>query len=81
MEQLFTKGVTAREFSRFVAPSVVMLLFIAFYYVIDSIFVSNFVGSNALAAMSIAYPVQSIVWGVSVMLAAGSSAIVAIKMG
>lgn len=81
MEHLFDKEVKLSTFVKFVTPSVIMLIVIGLYYIIDSIFVANFVGSDALAAMSIVYPVQGLVWGVSVMLAAGSSAIVAIKMG
>lgn len=81
MEHLFDKGVKLGTFVKFVLPSVIMLVVIGLYYTIDSIFVANFVGSDALAALSIAYPLQGLVWGVSVMLAAGSSAIVAIKMG
>ena len=81
MEHLFGREVKLGTFVKFVAPSVVMLVVIGLYYTIDSIFVSNFVGSDALASLSIVYPIQGLVWGISVMLAAGSSAIVAIKMG
>ncbi|MBC6678581.1 MATE family efflux transporter [Zhenpiania hominis] len=81
MEHLFDKEVRLGNFVKFVTPSVIMLVVIGLYYIIDSIFVSNFVGSDALASLSIVYPIQGIVWGVSVMLAAGSSAVVAIKMG
>lgn len=81
MEHLFDKEVKLGTFVKFVAPSVVMLVVIGLYYTVDSIFVSNFVGSDALASLSIVYPIQGLVWGISVMLAAGSSAIVAIKMG
>lgn len=58
-----------------------MMLVIAVKYNMDSILVSNILGENALAALSIAYPAQGIMWGVSIMLASGSSALVAIKMG
>ena len=81
MEHLFEEGVTARKFARFVAPSVVMLVFIALYYLIDAFFVANFISSDALAAINIVYPITGLGWGLSIMLAAGSSAIVAIKMG
>lgn len=81
MEHLFDNGVKTGTFVKFVTPSVIMLVVIGLYYTIDSIFVSNFVGSDALASLSIVYPIQGLVWGISVMLAAGSSAIVAIKMG
>lgn len=81
MEHLFDKEVRLRKFVGFVTPSVIMLVVIALYYIIDSIFVANFVGSDALASLSIVYPIQGLVWGISVMLAAGSSAIVAMRMG
>lgn len=81
MEHLFDQEVKVKKFVGFVVPSVIMLVVIGLYYTIDSIFVSNFVGSDALASLSIAYPIQGLVWGISVMLAAGSSAVVAMKMG
>ena len=58
-----------------------MMLVIALKYNMDSILVSNILGEDALASLSIAYPVQGIMWGVSIMLASGSSALVAIKLG
>lgn len=81
METVFSDRVTPKKFIKFVWPSVLMMVVIGLYYNIDSIFVANFVGEKALAALSISYPVQGIMWGVAVMLASGSSAIVAIKMG
>ena len=81
MEHLFDQGVTARKFAGFVFPSVIMLVFIALYYLIDAIFVANYVSSDALASINIVYPITGLGWGISIMLAAGSSALVAIKMG
>ena len=81
MDDIYTGKITIKKFVKFVWPSVLMMLIIALYYGMDSIFVANLAGEEALAALSIAYPVQGIIWGISVMLASGSSAIVAIKMG
>lgn len=81
MEHLFDHGVTVKKFTGFVMPSVIMLVFIALYYLIDAIFVANFVSSDALAAINIVYPITGLSWGISIMMAAGSSALVAIKMG
>lgn len=81
MEHLFDDGVTVKRFFGFVSPSVIMLLVIGLYSVVDSIFIANCVNTHALAALNIVYPVFGFIWGVSVMLAAGSSALVAIKMG
>lgn len=81
MEEAFSKHITRKKFTRFVVPSVIMELVLGVYYLIDTLFVSIFVGKNALATISIAYPVIGIMWGFSVMLACGSSALVAIDMG
>lgn len=81
MGDIFTGEITRKNFIKFVWPSILMMLVIALYFGMDSVLVANFIGEDALAAMSIAYPVQGLMWGISVMLAAGSSAIVAIKMG
>lgn len=81
MEDIFTGEITRKNFIKFVWPSVLMMVVIALYYGMDSVLVANLLGEEALAALSIAYPVEGIMWGVSVMLASGSSAIVAIKMG
>jgi len=81
MSSIFTSDITTKNFIKFVWPSILMMLVIAVKYNMDSILVSNILGENALAALSIAYPVQGIMWGVSIMLASGSSALVAIKMG
>ncbi len=81
MGDIFTSEITRKNFISFVWPSIVMMLVIAVKYNMDSILVANMLGETALAAVGIAYPVQGLMWGVSVMLASGSSALVAIKMG
>lgn len=81
MSDIYSQEITKKNFINFVWPSIVMMLVIAVRYNIDSILVANMLGEVALAAVGIAYPVQGMMWGVSVMLASGSSALVAIRMG
>lgn len=81
MSDIFTSEITKKNFIHFVWPSVLMMVFIAIYYGMDSVLVANMMGEGPLAALSIAYPVQGIQWGMTIMMASGSSAIVAIKMG
>lgn len=76
----------AQEFNvisllRFVAPTVVMLVFMSLYQMVDAVFVSKFVGENALSALNIVYPFPSVVIAVSIMLATGGSAVIARNMG
>lgn len=51
------------------------------YTIIDGIFVSRLVGSNALSAVNIVYPVISLLIACGIMLSTGGSAIVARQMG
>ena len=45
---------------RFVFPSVVMMIFTSVYGVVDGLFVSNYVGKAAFAAVNLIIPVLKI---------------------
>lgn len=81
MEELFSKKQNYLQFLKFVAPSIATMIFLSFYTTIDGFFVSRFVNSNALASINIVIPITCVVFGVSVMLATGSGALVGIKLG
>lgn len=80
-KDIFEGKLTGKAYANFVWPSILMMVVLSLYYTIDSIFVANLVGEEGLAAINIAYPLQGIMWGLAVMLAAGSSALVGIEMG
>lgn len=80
------KNPLAKEFHtlsliRFAFPSMVMMVFMGLYTIIDTIFVARFVDTNALSSINIVCPVINIIVGLGTMLATGGSAIVAKKMG
>ncbi|WP_243159351.1 MATE family efflux transporter [Clostridium sp. SM-530-WT-3G] len=62
-------------------PTATMMVFFAVYSIVDGMFVSRFVGSNALSAVNIVYPLISLLIGISVMFATGGNAIVSRLMG
>ncbi|CEN24819.1 MATE family efflux transporter [Paraclostridium sordellii] len=66
---------------KYTFPTVVMMVFFSLSTIIDGIFISRYVGANALSATNIVYPVINILIGVSVMFATGGNAIVAKFMG
>lgn len=66
---------------RFALPSMVMMVFMSLYTIIDGIFISRLVGSKALSATNIVYPVINILIAVGIMLASGGSAVIARKLG
>lgn len=66
---------------KFALPSMVMMVFMSLYTIIDGIFVSRFVGSEALSAINIVFPVLNVLIAVGIMLASGGSAVIAKKFG
>ena len=66
---------------RFALPTMVMMIFMSLYSIIDGIFISRLLGTNALSAANIVYPVISIVFAVGIMLSTGGSALIAKKLG
>ena len=65
----------------FAFPTIITMIFMGLYTIVDTIFVSRFVNTNALSALNIVCPVINLIVGLGTMLATGGSAIVARKMG
>ena len=65
----------------FTIPTMIMMVFLSLYTIIDGIFVSRFVGQDALSAINITLPLSTLTWGIAIMFATGGSAIVAKKLG
>jgi putative MATE family efflux protein len=70
-----------KKLIRFVLPSVVMMVFTSIYGVVDGLFISNFVGSDAFTAVNIVYPFAMILGGVGFMVGTGGTALVAKTLG
>lgn len=66
---------------RFAAPTIIMMIFMGLYTIVDTIFVSQFVNTDALSALNIVCPVINITVGLGTMIATGGNAIVSRKMG
>ena len=72
---------TYKKLLRFVLPSIVMMIFTSIYGVVDGLFVSNFVGKTAFAAINLVMPFIMILGGVGFMIGTGGSALVAKTLG
>ena len=73
--------VTGRNILRFAFPTIVMTVFNTFYTMVDGLFVSNLIGTDALSAINLTAPAVGLITAVSGMLATGGSAVVMRKMG
>lgn len=72
---------TYRKLLRFTLPSVIMMVCTSIYCVVDGVFVSNFVGSDAFAAVNLIMPFLMVLGAVGFMLGTGGSALVAYTLG
>ncbi|MBE6627963.1 MAG: MATE family efflux transporter [Ruminococcaceae bacterium] len=66
---------------RFTVPSMIMMVFTSIYGVVDGIFVSNFVGKTAFAAVNLIMPFLMLFGAIGFMIGTGGSALVAKTMG
>ncbi|MBR5661705.1 MAG: MATE family efflux transporter [Bacteroidales bacterium] len=62
-------------------PSIMMMLVESIYAVVDGLFVSNFVGTSAFAALNIIWPAVMLVGALGLMVGTGGSALVSKTMG
>ena len=72
---------TYKRLLRFVLPSIIMMIFTSIYGVVDGLFVSNFAGKAAFAAVNLIMPVPILLGALGFMLGTGGSAIVAKTLG
>ena len=80
-DNALSQDFSAISLLRFAFPTIAMMIFTGLYTIVDTIFVSRFVNTNALSSINIVCPIINITVGLAAMLATGGSAIIARKMG
>lgn len=80
-QNAYEKPVTLGNILKFAIPTIAMTVFMSFYAMVDGLFVSNLIGTDALSAINLTAPVIQLVTAVSTMLATGGSAVIMRKMG
>ena len=81
MNNSLAKEFDLKSLLRFSAPSIAMMVFTSLYTIVDGIFVSNLVGTDALSAINICYPLLSLFYAISIMFSTGGCAVVSIQLG
>ena len=81
MNNPLSRKITFFSVLKFTLPTIVMMMFMSFYTMIDGMFVSRLIGTSALSAVNIVYPLLNIVIALAIMLGTGGSAIIARRMG
>ena len=70
-----------KKFCRFVIPSIISMWIFALYTMVDGIFVARGVGEYALAAVNLSMPYTIFIFSVGLMMATGTSTLMAIFLG
>lgn len=81
MQIQLSEHFTYKKLIKFTIPTIVMMIFTSIYGVVDGIFVSNCVGSEAFAAVNLIMPVLMILGAIGFMIGTGGSAIVSKTIG
>lgn len=72
---------TYRKLIKFTIPTIIMMIFTSIYGIVDGIFVSNCVGSDAFAAVNLIMPALMILGTIGFMIGTGGSALVSKILG
>lgn len=72
---------TYKKLIKFTIPTIIMMIFTSIYSVIDGIFVSNCIGSDAFAAINLIVPALMILGTIGFMVGTGGSALVSKTIG
>ncbi len=81
MNSPLAKNFNMIKLLKYTMPSMIMMVFMSTYSIIDGVFVSTFVGEGALAAVNLVMPLLGIVMAVGLMFATGGNAIIAKLLG
>lgn len=69
-----------RKLGQFTLPTITMMIVTSLYSVIDGIFVSNVLGSEAFAAVNLIFPFPMMLGAVGFMIGTGGSALVSMTL-
>lgn len=72
---------TYKKLLSFCFPTIIMMIFTSIYYVVDGLFISNYVGKTPFAAINLIMPFIMIMGGIGFMVGTGGSALVAKALG
>lgn len=72
---------TPRQIMRFALPTMIVMISISTYSIVDGALISNMIGTDALAGLNIVMPVSALFTAFGFMFSTGGSAYVATKLG
>lgn len=80
-QELFGTTAPKKLFVKLAVPSLISMLFSSIYMMVDGMFVGKIIGSKALAAINLVFPIIMVVFALGDMIASGASVKIGIKLG
>lgn len=80
-DRIFEKGKIGKLLLRFALPAIISLLVQELYAMVDTVFAGRFIGSDAIAALTVAFPVQRLLISLGLLIAVGGSTYVSMSLG
>lgn len=81
MDNNLERSINFSSILKFTFPSMIMMLIMSLYTIIDGVFVSRLIGTDAFSAVNIVFPAMSANIGLGTMFGTGIVAIVSRKIG
>ena len=80
-QNILSKNFSTKDVVKYVIPTILMMLSMSTYTIVDGIFVANLVGEDALSAVNLIYPVLGVIVAIGLMLGTGGVAVIGKFMG
>ena len=80
-DKIFSQGNISKTLLKFAIPAMISLLVVELYNMVDTIYVGRYIGSNAIGALTIAFPVQRFMTAIGMLISVGTSTFVARNLG
>ncbi len=80
-DRIFSDGKISKILLRFAIPAIISLLVAELYNMVDTIYVGRYIGANAIAALTIAFPIQRFLIALGFLVAIGASTYVSRNLG
>ncbi len=80
-DNALSRQFTTASLLRFALPNIVMMVFLSAYTIVDGMFISRLVGTLALSAINMSYPLNCLQMAAGIMLGTGGSAVIARELG
>ncbi|MBV7276590.1 MATE family efflux transporter [Clostridiaceae bacterium UIB06] len=78
---IFAKEKINKLLLKFAVPAMFALLVSELYNMVDTVYVGRYIGANAIAALTIAFPIQRLLVAIGLLISVGASTYVARSLG